>query len=125
MKQLPQISETEWQVMKVIWTKSPITASLVISQLEESTNWKPKTVKTLLGRLVKKNALGFEKENREYLYYPLVSEQDCVKAENQSFLKRVYDGAFNVMFARFLEEQQLSDKEIDELKRILEEKKPE
>jgi BlaI family penicillinase repressor len=123
MKQIPKISDTEWQVMKVIWAKNPVTASQVIEELSDSTYWKPKTVKTLLGRLVKKKAAGFEKENRTYLYYPLIAEAECIKAESQSFLKRVYNGALGVMLASFLEEQELSPKEIEELKRILNGKK--
>ena len=56
MTELPQISTTEWQVMKVLWIKAPLTANEVITEIEGVTTWKPKTVKTLLGRLVKKRA---------------------------------------------------------------------
>ncbi len=123
MKQIPQISETEWQVMKVLWSNSPATANQVIENLADSITWKPKTVKTLLGRLVKKKAAGFEKDNRAYLYYPLVTEDECVKAESHSFLKRVYGGALNLMLASFLEAEKLSREDIEELKRILDGKK--
>jgi BlaI family penicillinase repressor len=125
MTKVPQISDTEWQVMKVVWAKSPISANQVIESLEGSCNWKPKTIKTLLGRLVKKKALGYHKESREYMYYSLISEKECVRAENKSFLSRVYGGAFNVMLASFLEEEKLSSSQIDELRKILEEKNKE
>jgi BlaI family penicillinase repressor len=122
MKTLPQISDTEWQVMKILWASEPLTANEVIKKIEGLTSWKPKTVKTLLGRLVKKNAISFDKDGRTYVYYPLVSEDECVKAESHSFLEKVFSGALNVMFANFLEEIQLSKKEIAELKHILEQK---
>jgi BlaI family penicillinase repressor len=122
MKTLPQISDTEWQIMKILWASEPLTANEVIKKIEGFTSWKPKTVKTLLGRLVKKNAISFEKDGRAYVYYPIVSEHECVKAESHSFLEKVFSGALNVMFANFLEEKQLSKEEITELKRILEEK---
>lgn len=122
MKALPQISDTEWQVMKILWANEPLTANEVIQKIEGLTSWKPKTVKTLLGRLVKKNAIAFEKDGRAYVYYPLVAEEDCVKAESQSFLDKVFSGSLNVMFANFLEEKQLSKEEIAELKHILERK---
>ncbi|MDP4181044.1 MAG: BlaI/MecI/CopY family transcriptional regulator [Bacillota bacterium] len=126
MVNVPQISDTEWQVMKVIWAKnSPVTANQVIEALEGSCNWKPKTIKTLLGRLVKKKALSFNKESREYVYYSLISEKECVRAENKSFLSKVYGGAFNIMFASFLEEEKLTLEEISELKKILEDKSSE
>lgn len=122
MKELPQISTTEWQVMKVLWIKAPLTANEVITEIEGVTTWKPKTVKTLLGRLVKKRAIAFNKDGLAYVYYPLVAEDECVKAESHSFLEKVFSGALNVMFANFLEEQKLSKEEIDELKRILDQK---
>ncbi|AOT69573.1 BlaI/MecI/CopY family transcriptional regulator [Geosporobacter ferrireducens] len=123
MKKLPSISDTEWQVMKVLWTNSPITSSQVIEQLEGVTSWKPKTVKTLLGRLVRKNAVGFTQEGRSYLYYPLVTEDACVKEESRSFLERVYGGALSVLLTNFLEDQDLTKDEIDQLKSILDKKK--
>lgn len=122
MKNLPQISDTEWQVMKIIWASAPITAGEVIEKLEGVTSWKPKTVKTLLGRLVRKKAIAFNKEGRIYVYYPLVAENECVKAESRSFLQKVYGGALNTMFAYFLEEEELSREDIEELKRILDQK---
>ncbi|MHC4216423.1 MAG: BlaI/MecI/CopY family transcriptional regulator [Planctomycetota bacterium] len=122
MRQIPKISESEWQVMKVLWAKNPSTANEVVEALSETSTWKPKTVKTLLNRLVKKKAVGYEKNGREYNYYPLVAQADCVKAESHSFLSRVYGGALKPMLAAFLEAQDLSPKDIEDLKRILDEK---
>ncbi|MEG6615023.1 BlaI/MecI/CopY family transcriptional regulator [Peptococcaceae bacterium 1198_IL3148] len=122
MRQLPKISDAEWQVMKVIWSESPATANDVIKKLDGVIAWNDKTIKTLLGRLVKKGAISYQKEGRTYVYYPLVSEEECIKAENRSFLKRVYDGALSVMFVNFLEQHKLSQKEIEELKEILDKK---
>jgi len=122
MKKLPQISDAEWQVMKIFWENEPLTANEVIEKFDGATSWKPKTIKTLLGRLVKKKAITFNKDGRAYVYYPLIAENDCVKAESQSFLERVFSGSLNVMFANFLEGKNLSIAEIEELKRILDQK---
>lgn len=108
--------------MKIIWANAPLSANQVIEKTEGVMPWKPKTVKTMLGRLVKKQALAFQKEGRAYIYYPLVSEHECIKAESKSFLEKVFSGALNMMFANFLEERELSKEEIAELKRILEKK---
>lgn len=123
MKKGTQISDTEWTVMKVIWKYSPITANEVIEGLEESTDWSDRTIRTLLNRLVKKKVISYKKDGRRYLYYPIVTENECIKKENKSFLNRVYSGAVTLMFAKFLEEESLSDKEIEELKEILDKKK--
>jgi len=122
MEKMPHISDSEWQVMKVIWAKSPITTNEVVEALAPMTTWKPKTIMTLINRLVKKGALGFEKKSRAYHYRPLVEESECVKAESRSFLKRVHGGALKPMLASFFEEAELSKEEIDELKRLLDSK---
>lgn len=122
MEKLPQISAAEWQIMKILWAKAPLTANEVIKEIEGITTWKPKTVKTLIGRLVKKKAIAFTKQDRSYVYYTLIAEDECVKAESRSFLEKVFSGALNVMIANFLEEQKLTSEEIAELKRILDQK---
>ena len=122
MSKTPKISDAEWEVMKIFWMKSVhCTANDIVEALADHTEWKPNTIKTLIARLVKKNALGY-KEGRNYLYYPLVPEEECIKAENRSFLLKVYDGALKPMLVNFLQEEQLSPEEIEELKCILEER---
>ncbi len=66
--------------------------------------------------------MGFEKQGREYLYYPKVGEDLCVKAESRSFLKRVFGGAVKPMFAALVENEELSREDIEELKHILDKK---
>jgi BlaI family penicillinase repressor len=119
MNKTPGISETEWEVMKVVWARSPISAQEIIDALAARDDWHPKTVKTLLNRLIKKRALGFKKEGRAYLYRPLVAEKDCVAAESESFLDRVFGGSLKPMLAHFVERKKLSPDEIAELKRLL------
>ena len=117
---IPKISESEWRVMKVLWKKSPLTASEIIDWLKGTTRWNPKTVKTLLNRLVSKNALGFQKDGRAYHYFPTISEAEYTRAERRSFLNKVYNGALQPMLAAFIEDQDLSSEDIHELKKILE-----
>lgn len=123
MKEFPNISDAEWQIMKVLWKNSPLNASEIIAALKPDTAWNPKTIHTLISRLVKKEALGVRKTNPFYQYYPLVSEEECVQEETKSFLHKVYDGSFHMLVANFLKEEKLSSDEIDELQRILDHKK--
>lgn len=120
MANIPRIAESEWMVMKLLWEKSPLTAQEVIDRLAGTTTWKPKTVKTLLSRLLNKQAIGYDKKGRIYEYYPLVKEDECVREESFSFLERVYGGSFNAMLANFLEYRKPSREEIEELKKLLE-----
>jgi BlaI family transcriptional regulator, penicillinase repressor len=123
MKDKPKISDAEWCVMNILWENSPLSANQVVEQLEKKTDWKPKTIKTLINRLVSKGALGFEKKGRQHLYYPLLSQDQCVLAETQSFLEKITTGAMKPMLAAFIEQNKLTDDEIKELKKLLEEKK--
>ncbi|NFG95628.1 BlaI/MecI/CopY family transcriptional regulator [Clostridium sporogenes] len=123
MKDMPKISAAEWEVMKLLWKESPLTSEKIINSLTEKMDWSTQTVKTFITRLLKKEAIGFEKIGRAYNYYPLISEDECIKAENKSFLQKVYDGAVGILFTRFLEEETLSEEEIEELEQILKDKK--
>lgn len=120
---IPQISDSEWEIMKVIWKRNPITAEEIIASLAERKDWSPQTIKTFINRLLKKGAIGHEKSGRSYVYYPSVSEKECVLAKSKSFIERVYDGAAAMFFVNFLEEKTLSEKEITKLQNILENKK--
>jgi BlaI family transcriptional regulator, penicillinase repressor len=123
MKKLPKISETEWEVMKVVWAKAPCSAVDIIAALTGvDPTWHPKTIKTFLNRLVGKKALGFRKEGRAYLYRPLVTEDECVNAVSETFLERVFGGALRPMLAHFVARRKMSAHEIRELKKLLEEK---
>ncbi|MEA4902576.1 BlaI/MecI/CopY family transcriptional regulator [Desulfitobacterium sp.] len=124
MCEIPKISEAEWEVMKIIWSKSsPCTANDIVDALIDVADWKPNTIKTLINRLVKKKALGYKEEGRLYLYYPLVSQAECIKSETKSFVKRVFGGALQPMLVSFLQEETLSPDEIEELRHIIEERK--
>ena len=109
-------------VIRVLWSKSPLTANEVFEQLAGKTKWKFKTVKTLIDRLARKGAVKFVKDGRKHRYYPAVAEADCVATETRSFVRRVYGGIAKPMLAAFLEDADLSAKDISELKEILEQK---
>jgi BlaI family penicillinase repressor len=125
LKSMPRISEAEWLVMKVLWERSPQAANEVTEALRSQTDWKPKTVKTLLSRLVQKKALGFERAGKAYHYRPLVSEEACARARRRTLLQRVYDGALTPMLAAFIEDEELTPEEIAELRRLLDRKEQE
>ena len=122
MKRLPRISESEWQVMLVLWSKGALTTNEIVDQLRGKAQWKPKTVKTLIDRLLKKGAVRFEKEGRRYRYYPAVSRDECIASERNSFVRRVYGGTMKPMLAALLEDAKLSPKDISELRDILDQK---
>lgn len=126
MKELPRISEAELEIMKVLWGKSPQTANEVIKELESIVDWNPKTIRTLINRLVQKEAVSYHQEKgRMYAYYPLVSQDLYLQVETKSLLKRFCGVAFKPLLVNFLKEEKLSSEDINELRQILDEKNEE
>lgn len=119
----PQISDAEWIVMKVVWSQGAATANQVVGALKNQKHWKPKTIQTLLVRLSQKGVLDVDRSKREYVFRPLVEAKNCLSAATRSFLGRFFDGELAPFLACFLETEKLSAKEIEELKRILNQKK--
>ena len=119
MKRTPKISEAEWEVMKVLWERSPRTANDIVKELTGKTPWKRETIRTLINRLVGKKVLKFEKKGRQYHYYPRVSEAECIRAETASFVRRFGGGSIEPMLAAFVEEKELSAENIARLRQIL------
>lgn len=122
MKALPQISEAEFEVMKIVWKYAPINTNEVTERLMKTTDWSPKTIQTLLKRLVTKGALTYEKDSRVFVYSPTVEEQEYVNQKSNSFLERYYDGHISSMVSAYLKSDKLSPEELDELRALLEKK---
>lgn len=119
MCRLPQISEAEFEVMKVIWERFSISTNEIVDILLKRSSWNVRTIQTLLSRLKKKNAVSYEKEGRMFIYSPLVEKEDYINHESNSFLKKFYNGAINKMVLNFIENDMLSQNDIEELKSIL------
>lgn len=123
MKKDTKISESEWEVMKLLWNSSPLTSEELINDLAPKNNWSAQTIKTFITRLANKGAISYEKKGRVYFYYPILSKDIYIKSENVFFLKKVYDGALDLLLTKFLEEKDLSIEQIEQLENILKEKK--
>jgi len=119
MSRPPRISEAEWEVMKVLWERAPATTNEIVEILSQRTKWQRETIRTLINRVVQKKAVQFEKRGRQYHYYPVVAEAECVKAETRSFVKRFRGGAIEPMLAALVEEERLSPEQVARLKEIL------
>ena len=116
----PNITDAEWRVMQVLWKRKKATANEVVDDMKDNSDWKPKTIHTLLRRLLFKGVLEHIKCGREYIYQPLLSGSDCQLAESRSFLGKVFDGKVTALLAAFIESEEMSPQEIEELKDILE-----
>lgn len=121
MSHLPQISEAEFEVMKIVWKHAPISTNEITDKLLQTTSWSPKTIQTLIKRLVTKGALTYEKQGRMFVYTPVVKEGEYIGQESNSFLARFYNGDITAMLSSYIENDRLSEKEIDHLRSLLSE----
>ena len=74
MSALPQISEAEYEVMKIVWKYAPINTNEITEKLLATSSWSAKTIQTLIKRLVNKGVLTYEKDSRVFVYSPLVKD---------------------------------------------------
>lgn len=121
MKKGRKISDAEWEVMKVLWDHEPMTSMEVLARLPHD-QWKQKTVNTFLARLEGKGIVASEREGRANVYRSLLSESECRREESRHFVAKVFRGEVAPMMLHFLENEELSDEDIAELKRLLEKK---
>ena len=119
MNSLPQISEAEFEVMKIVWKSAPINTNEITDRLVKTTTWSPKTIQTLIKRLVTKGALSYEKQGRIFVYTPLVDEAEYIGQESNTFLNRFYNGNLTAMLSAYIDNDRLSETEIEELRSLL------
>ena len=119
MSNLPQISESEFEIMKIVWKYAPISTNEITEKLLQTTSWSPKTIQTLIKRLVIKGALTYEKQSRVFIYTPLVKESEYIGQESNSFLNRYYNGDITAMLSAYIENDRLSEAEINTLRSLL------
>ena len=120
-KPAPKITEAEWTVMRVFWQLGEAALGDVVRALEDQLHWKPRTVQSLMRRLVEKGALISESQGRDYRYRPAFSQDECQLDESRSFLQRVFDGRLTPFVAAMVEKEEVTKDELRELRALLDE----
>lgn len=116
---MKEISNAEFEVLEVLWRNSPLSANDVVEALSGPKEWHEKTVKTLLNRLVKKQAVGFTKDGRRYLYHPLLEREDYTGKVSKSLVDRLFSGRLSPLVAGFANQKNLSKQDVEELKQLI------
>ncbi|WP_170940685.1 BlaI/MecI/CopY family transcriptional regulator [Pseudoalteromonas sp. NBT06-2] len=116
---MTEISKTEFEVLEALWQQHPASANEIIAKLNEKKEWHEKTVKTLLNRMVKKRAIGFEKQQRTYIYTPLLERDSYTLKESKSLIERMFSGKIAPLVAGFAKSDELSKQDISELKQLI------
>lgn len=120
MKQ-KKLSSAEWTVMDVIWQGSDVSARDVVDKMKELESWNKNTTYTVLNRLIQKGFIKRDEPN--FICTPLISKEDTTYTETVSFLEKIYNGSLKMMVSNFLSKENLSQKELEEIKSIIDSKK--
>ena len=118
-----RISEAEHVVMEVLWHKSPLTAAEVCERVCGERDWSLATVKTLLSRLVAKNALATKPDGKRFLYSPAMARSDYVGTESRRLVDRLFGGRAAPLFAHLAQSESLTSDDIAEIEALLQELK--
>lgn len=124
MNKIQKLSESEMEVMQVIWRSTPPVTSKELLQLfaESGKEWKAQTISTFLSRLVDKGALSSVRDGRTNRYTPKISSEDYRLMETKGMLDGLYQGSVKNLLSALYDGDKLSNQDIAELKKWLSEK---
>lgn len=115
------ISEAEHAVMEALWQRAPLTATEVAGMVGEARGWSLPTVKTLLSRLVAKQAVRTEPDGKRFRYSPLLARAEFLGGESRRLVDRLFGGSAAGLFAHLAEAEALSDSDLAQIEALLKE----
>lgn len=115
-----KISDSELKLLDILWLESPLTVGQVIERVQQINDWHANTIKTLLSRLHKKQAVKRHKDGKRFFYAANVSKEEIITQESTGFLAKFFEGRVAPLVAHFSDNKQLTQKDIAELESILE-----
>ncbi len=118
MSKLPVISESELEVMQVLWREKKAMKIQEVLDCLENNSWKYNTVGTLLLRLESKGAVKSEKEGRVILYTPMIDESAYKREKTSDFIKRIYNGSVKELAVSLFQSDEMSEDDIEEIRKL-------
>ena len=118
-----QISDAEWQVMKIIWMQGEQTSTDLIKVLEKRFSWSKSTIQTLLARLVEKECLTREKQGKSFIYSALSTQEDSRKLLVQDIKDKVCSRRMKQLLADLIKECDFTLADLEGLEEVISKKK--
>ncbi len=112
--------DSEAKVMQIVWAHSPISAKQISLIAAQTIGWNKNTTYTVIKKLEAKGFL--RREEPGFICVPLVSQSQVQKAEAGSLLQKVFGGSRRALFSALLEDEPLSEAELAELRRLIDER---
>lgn len=113
------ISDSEWEVMRIIWTLEPVSSTKIIQELQAKKNWSESTIKTLLRRLVKKKLLTTTKEGRHFIYSANVNQTQVMTEAAEELLNRMCDMHKGEVLLQLIANSPISKSDLSKIKEII------
>ncbi|AEJ22927.1 negative regulator of copper transport operon, AtkY [Weissella koreensis KACC 15510] len=113
------MSSAELSVMHVIWAQGEIRSRELIDILQQSQTWSESTIKTLLGRLVKKNILNTIRNGKQLIYTPTVTEHEITDQYTQDMFDQFCDHHKGAAITKLVETVPLSQNDIKNMMNVL------
>lgn len=118
-KTAPRISESELEILKLLWDESPLGAADLVARAPAERGWSPTTVKTLLARLVDKGAVAATGSGRRYLYRAALDRDTLGARQAGSLVDRLFGGRVSPLVAQLAEQRDIDPKDLDELEALV------
>lgn len=122
---LDDLGKLQRAVLEIVWERGEATVHDVLRQLDRRKKLAYTTALTVLQKLEKAGWLEHRSEGKSYVYTPAVSREQAGAGSVRGFLKRVFEGDAVAMFQHLIRESDLSDEELSELRRMIDEKRKE
>lgn len=114
-----KLSSLEWKIMEALWEKSPLSASEVHDELRETDDCHVKTVRSLLDRMIKKEAVTRKKKHGVWVFNPALDRDASLNKESRTFLQRFFRAQPVPLVAHLVKNDMLSNDELDELRALI------
>lgn len=111
----PKVFESEYRFCLILWEHEPIKSSELVNLCKEQLGWKPTTTYTVIKRLSERGVL----KNENTIVSSLVSKDEVQASEINEMVEKTFEGSLPAFIAAFTKHQKISDKEIDEVQRMI------
>jgi len=119
MHKATDLTDSEWQIMELLWDDAPLTITQMEKLLKDKTGWTRHLIISFLKRMLTKATVRFEDNGKVKLFYPVIAKEDAYLTETKTFLSKLYKGKIGLMLSSLVENKELNEDEINELISIL------
>jgi len=113
------LTDSEWQIIKLLWDNAPLTIAQMEKLLKDTKGWSRHALISLLKRMQTKETITVEDDGKAKRFFPAITKDDAYVTETQTFLSKLYNGKIGLMLSSMADNEELNDEDIKELSDIL------